>query len=267
MATTAILFDLDNTLVPELPTYQLAFASATEDSARRLGFDLDALRVAVWDVATELWLASPVSDYCDRLGLGSPTSLLSDFPGHGPELAFLREWAPSYRIESWTRGLAHLRIAHSEALAIELDRAFRDNLVRRCAAYSDVLPVLKTLSTTHTLAVATNGPSDVQATKLKGSGLERFFPVVVASSDVGYGKPDRRIFEIAVQRLGMDASGVLVVGDSVEKDVVGASAAHLRCVWLNRTGAKSGARVRPDFEIASLSALPSLFARIGTASR
>jgi putative hydrolase of the HAD superfamily len=260
MGTTTILFDLDNTLVPELQSYELAFANATDESAGRLGFNRDALRTAVFDVATELWLASRVSAYCLRLGLGSPTSLLSDFPGDSEELAYLREWAPSYRQESWVRGLARVGITDSAALALELDQAFRKSLRNRCVAYDDVIPVLEVLSPTYAFAVATNGPADVQATKLIASGLERFFPVVVASSEVGFGKPDPRIFTITVERLGVDAAEVLVVGDSVEKDVVGAAAAHLRCVWLNRTGATRKTKSAPDFEIESLTALPSLLA-------
>jgi len=260
MGTSTILFDLDNTLVPELRSYELAFAWATDGLARRIGFNRDALRTAVFDVATELWLGSRVSAYCLRLGLGSPTSLLSDFPGDTPELAYLREWAPSYRRESWVRGLARIGIVDAGALALELDRAFRQSLHDKCVAYDDVLPVLERLSRTYALAVATNGPADVQATKLIASGLQRFFPVVVASSEVGFGKPDPRIFTIAVERLGVAAADVLVVGDSVEKDVAGAAAAHLRCVWLNRSAATRDAEPAPDFEIESLAALPSLLA-------
>src|ERR1700716_4014366 len=97
---TALLFDLDNTLVPELPNYYAAFAAACGEELRERGLDLIAVRDAVFTLARERWLASPVADYTARLGIGSPTSLLSDFPGEAPELAFLRDWAPGYRLGS-----------------------------------------------------------------------------------------------------------------------------------------------------------------------
>lgn len=170
------------------------------------------------------------------------------------------EWAPGYRRESWVRGLEQVGVRDSE-LADELDRAFRGGLGRHCVPYDDVLPVLGQLSPSYALAVATNGPADVQATKLQGSGLQPFFPVVVASSDVGFGKPDARIFTAAVERIGIPAADVLVVGDSLEKDVAGAAAANLPCVWVNRARAARATDSVPDFEIGSLAALPSILRR------
>jgi len=51
---------------------------------------------------------------------------------------------------------------------------------------------------------------------------------------------------------------VLVVGDSLEKDVAGARAAGLRCAWVNRTGAEHDPARMPDAEIRSLAELPAL---------
>src|SRR5438477_1792865 len=113
MSTTAILFDLDNTLVPEMVSYESAFDTATESTVRRLELEPAALRDAVFGAAAKLWLASPVSAYCLRVGIGSPTSLVSDFPGTGDELAYLREWASAYRRESWVSGLEQLGVQDS----------------------------------------------------------------------------------------------------------------------------------------------------------
>ena len=255
MSTTAILFDLDNTLVPEMASYESAFASATESTVRRLELEPAALRDAVFGAAAKLWLASPVSAYCLRVGIGSPTSLVSDFPGTGDELAYLREWASAYRRESWVSGLEQLGVRDSVNVAAELDRAFRENLANHVVPYADALPALERLGSSYVLALATNGPADVQTTKLRASGLERFFPLVVASSEIGFGKPDPRIFRAALERMKLPAAEVLVVGDSLEKDVAGSAAAGLRCVWVNRTRAKRTSGPAPAFEIESLAEL------------
>jgi len=140
-------------------------------------------------------------------------------------------------------------------VAAELDRAFRENLANHVVPYADALPALERLGSSYVLALATNGPADVQMTKLRASGLQRFFPLVVASSEIGFGKPDPRIFRAALERMKLPAAEVLVVGDSLEKDVAGSAAAGLRCVWVNRTRAKRTSGPAPAFEIESLAEL------------
>ena len=256
----AILFDLDNTLVSEMETYESAFASAM--SLHPLKVEMAKFREAVFAVATELWLASPVSDYCARLGLGSPTSLFSDFPGTARELAYLRKWSPGYRRETWMRALEKVGVNAAPNLAVELDRSLRKELPSNIKRYEDVSAAVETLSRSYVLAVATNGPADVQATKLRGARLQDFFPIVVASSEVGFGKPDPRIFQAAVERVGVPSKDVLVVGDSLEKDVVGSAAAGLRCVWVNRADTPRIGTIPPAFEIRSLAELPDLITQI-----
>src|SRR6266480_1873324 len=96
MPLKALLFDLDNTLVPEMANYELAFSAACGEVARRHSFDLTEFRAAVFRSAEDLWRASETFDFCAMLGIGSPTSLLSEFPGERTEFALLRKWAPRY---------------------------------------------------------------------------------------------------------------------------------------------------------------------------
>ena len=258
MRATALLLDLDNTLVPEFANYAAAFVAACGDAIRARGLDPAGVRDAVFGAAGERWLESPVAEYCLRVGIGSPTSLLSDFPGPGAELAILRDWAPEYRRASWHQGLRAANVPDADVLAAPLSDAFRHSFREHCPPYVDVAPALQKLAPKYGLGVATNGPADVQRIKLTVSGVRRFFRVVVASTDVGAGKPDRRIFDVAVAQLGVGPSDVLVVGDSLEKDVAGAAAAGLRCVWVNRTGAAGDPDHRPDAEIRTLAELPAL---------
>jgi len=256
----ALLFDLDNTLVPELANYELAFDHVCREAAEAYTIDLDSLRRAVFAHANELWEASATFRYCSSLGIGSPTSLLSEFPGDRPEFATLRDWAPGYRLSCWRQSLsAHGIGVDGNRLAADLDTAFRARIRSHCPPFADAVPALERLSNIYRLAVLTNGPIDVQLAKLSASGLERFFSVVVASSEVGYGKPDPRLFTAALDRLRVDRTDAVAIGDSPERDVAGAHAAGIRCVWLNRERSASPASLRPDFEIGSLDELPDLF--------
>jgi len=263
----ALLFDLDNTLAPEMANYERAFTAACRDAARRHSFDSENFRAAVFAVADELWRESETFEYCARLGIGSPTSLLSDFPGERPEFAKLRRWAPVYRARCWTSALRPLVDGPVEGLAAELDAAFRAELEGHCPAYDDAVAALDRVAPFYSLAVLTNGPGDVQRLKLRASGLERYFPVVVASGEIGFGKPDRRMFTTALDRLGLSADEVITIGDSLERDVVGAHNAGLRCIWLNREAGARPHSVKPQYEIASLNALASLLLEVTQGGR
>ena len=86
---------------------------------------------------------------------------------------------------------------------------------------------------------------------------------VLISEAVGAYKPDRRVFEAALTRLGLRPDEVLHVGDSDVDDVQGAQAAGLRAAWVNRTGRPRRAGVpAPDLELRDLRELPRLLARL-----
>ncbi len=67
-------------------------------------------------------------------------------------------------------------------------------------------------------------------------GLSGFFQQVVESAVVGVRKPDPRIFELGVAALQLPASEVLVVGDSIDKDILPARKAGCRTAWLKGEG-------------------------------
>jgi 2-haloalkanoic acid dehalogenase type II len=75
-------------------------------------------------------------------------------------------------------------------------------------------------------------------------------------------KPDPRVFEAALERLGLEPHEVLHVGDSDVDDIQGARAAGVRVAWINRDGRPRRTGVpAPDYEWRDLTALPALLAR------
>lgn len=68
-------------------------------------------------------------------------------------------------------------------------------------------------------------------------GLTDYFDVVVASVDAGAMKPDPRIWDVALRRLGVAAADSWHIGDNYWADVLGARAAGLDPIWLDRDGA------------------------------
>ena len=70
-------------------------------------------------------------------------------------------------------------------------------------------------------------------------GIRDFFDAITLSSETGFSKPDREIFDAAVAAIGLPASQILFVGDSLEDDVEAGLRAGLRAVLIDRTGRHS----------------------------
>ncbi len=72
-------------------------------------------------------------------------------------------------------------------------------------------------------------------------------------------KPDRAIFNLALERVGATAQEAMHVGGSLSSDVAGALGAGLTAVWLNRSGeSRDKIQPEPHYEINSLAELPGL---------
>lgn len=61
-------------------------------------------------------------------------------------------------------------------------------------------------------------------------GIAQYMECIVMSSEVGIRKPDPRIFEIAMQKMGVAADETCYVGDTISRDVLGARNANLKLV-------------------------------------
>ncbi|MGC5166409.1 HAD family hydrolase [Luteimicrobium sp. DT211] len=114
---------------------------------------------------------------------------------------------------------------------------FRAGIVERLRAYDGVLADLDTLRAAgHRVAVVTNGTSAQQRAKVARTGIEEHVDVVVVSDEEGVAKPDPRLLEIALHRLGAagaDRGGVWMVGDAAHADVAAGRAAGVRTAWVS----------------------------------
>ena len=83
-------------------------------------------------------------------------------------------------------------------------------------------------------AIVTNGKTPaVQWRKIDVMHLEKEFDDILVSGDIGFHKPDRRIYDYAANRLGVENKYCLFVGDSDITDIPGAIIAGMEAVWLD----------------------------------
>jgi putative hydrolase of the HAD superfamily len=107
--------------------------------------------------------------------------------------------------------------------------------IRDYAAQMELLPnALETLEYFRNFpkAIITNGPSDVQRAAIKAVKLEPYFQTIVVSgdADVCIAKPNPRIFLIACEKLGVEPTDTLMIGDRLDLDIEGAIAAGLQAI-------------------------------------
>lgn len=119
--------------------------------------------------------------------------------------------------------------------------------------FDDVIPVLNALEDAGLrLGVVSNWDVSL-ADVLRDLGIRDRFASLSVSAVVGARKPDPGLFLHAVRTLGVASAQVVHVGDDRARDLVGARAAGVRAVLIDRTAGRSDGDV-----IASLRSLPAL---------
>ena len=89
------------------------------------------------------------------------------------------------------------------------------------------------------LFAASNSFGHLQRSRLEHAGILPFFEDTYISMDIGYDKPDIRFYQEALRRCGLQPSEVLMIGDSMTTDVLGAQAAGIDALFFDRRGNQS----------------------------
>ena len=82
----------------------------------------------------------------------------------------------------------------------------------------------------------TNGNRDVQERKLEMLELTPYFDEIIISGDTPYRKPQKEIFRLIADKLSVDTSEMMYVGDHPYFDVEGSRCAGCTPVWVKTTG-------------------------------
>lgn len=124
-------------------------------------------------------------------------------------------------------------------LAEAASRAFTDVLVAPGRLYEDTLPVLEELRRRgHRMGLVSNmpwgTPPEPWAEDLEHRGIAPYLEHCVFCRDIGWRKPDRRIFVEALCRFGCAPGDALFVGDRLDWDIQGAVDAGIRALLIDR---------------------------------
>lgn len=219
MAYSTILFDIDGTLFD----FDRAQAEALEATLRAFDVPFDAAaRRAFERINTELWRAFERGEVSQ------------------PELQ-------SLRFERLFETLGASAGDHDS-----ISERYLDHLSERAHLLDGAHQLVNELHGDFRMAIITNGITRVQRSRIARSGLEPLFDAILISGEVGCAKPDRRIFELALDRLGSPSpTEVIMIGDSLSSDIRGAVDFGIDACWI-RPGHAAGAEHDAEFEIEHL---------------
>jgi 2-haloacid dehalogenase len=191
----------------------------------------------------------------------------------GPDAARLSEmWRQKQLQYTWLRSLmrdhADFWQVTGEALdfslaALGIDNpALRDRLMalyRELDAFPEVPDTLTRLKDAGMrTAILSNGAPEMLDAAVKANGLDALLDDVQSVEDVGVFKPDPRVYQLSVDRLGVAKENICFLSSN-GWDAAGAGSFGFRVVWINRYGQPvEHLPARPDAEIDTLSPLPDI---------
>ena len=216
-----IVFDLDGTLCH----YEVGIAEAIANSLTRTGNPGDMLG-ALEGIANrfdDLW-----REYESRRG-------------NAAEICF--------------RAFRELLIesgSPDELLAGRLSEIYSRIRLASVALYPGVQESLAALRPCYRMGLLTNGPSDLQWSKIRRLSIEPLFDTIVVAGDVGRYKPDARAFRLTAKQLGLRGDEIIFVGDSPFADIAGARAAGFYSAWLRNPRVEIAPEIAADLVIDDL---------------
>lgn len=222
MATTVVLFDLDDTLFDHWACTRAALASLREP--------YPGLRAVPADVLER-----------------EHARLLEELHLH---VLAGRITVDEARIERFGRLLAFAGESAAQEAAAGAAAAYRAAYLGHWRPVEGALELLRAVHARAATGVVTNNVASEQRQKIAACGFGPLLDTVVISEEAGVTKPDPRIFDIALERLGRPAAETVMLGDAWNTDIEGARAAGIRPIWFNRFGAAS-----PDPSVTEIRAL------------
>lgn len=183
-----------------------------------------------------------------------------------------RLWRQKQVEYTWLRGLqqrhADFWQVTADALAFAMDSVgiegggLREELLQtylRLEAFADVLPAIKQIrSMGMRTAILSNGTPEMLAAAVGSAGLKGEFEAVISVEEAGVFKPHPRVYELALERLGLERGEILFLSSN-GWDAYAASAFGMRVAWCNRYG-QVAERLpgKPEYEIRTLAELAGL---------
>ena len=233
----AILFDLDDTILPGFSRPDTAWAEVVDEIMRdaepgvRMGI-VEAIHAS----SRHFW-SDPVRHREWRVRIGEARRKV---------------------VAEAFDGLAREGYAPPPGLPLQLADRFTAYCEEEINIFHDAHDVLGELRARgFRLALITNGAGAPQRAKIERFNLAHRFDHVQIEGEAGFGKPEEQAYLHAMQKLGVSAHETWMVGDNLEWEVVAPQKLGIFAVWFDHRakGLPEGSEVKPDLIVTSLTQL------------
>ncbi len=139
-------------------------------------------------------------------------------------------------------------------LACQMYRSL--TLQKKLCLYPGVKSTLDTLKQSFRLAIVTDAQTAYARHELRTVDIYDYFDPIVISGDYGFRKPDKRLFQIALDKLNVKAEDAIYVGNDMYRDVYGAKKAGIKSIlYASNQGDKEPHGTEPDYIIYNFAQL------------
>lgn len=172
---------------------------------------------------------------------------LWDSVAHGTCLV-PKEDIPTYRFKNFFDILEIKYTDYEKA-----NRLFQEGLSNSVALLEGAEEIVKYLyEKNYKICIVTNGLIKLQKPRVINSNISKYLLEVIVSEEVGAFKPEPKIFNILLERIELNNNEVIMIGDSLKKDILGAKNANIKNVWYNPELEVNKTDITPDYEINNL---------------
>ena len=143
-------------------------------------------------------------------------------------------------------------------LARQIGDTYHDLRVTGLQPFADAIATVQWLRAGgRRLALLTNGSAQMQRSKIDRFGLAGFFDAILIEGELGFGKPDSRVYARALEALSVAPGEAWMVGDNLEWDVTQPQRQGIYGIWIDirGRGLPPGSAAKPDRIIRRLSEL------------
>lgn len=104
--------------------------------------------------------------------------------------------------------------------------------------FDGIEDLLEYLSEKYKIFAASNGIYKMQENRLKKSNLDKYFNEIFVSEKIGYEKPDKKFFEKIMDITKFSNDDLIMIGDSIKSDIIGAKNSKIKSIYFNREDKK-----------------------------
>lgn len=228
-----LLFDLDNTLVDDNKNRKYAISKV-----------LDYLNYNYTEETLNSFILSD-NEYWKKMGRREFDYMRPS----GMDAKETFKWAGGNRIRYFLKDLSFNKCVELNNLYME----YMKEKVFPIEGSKETLSELKKMG--YLLYIITNGPEKAAFIK-RDSISKELFENIIASENIGYMKPHKEFYDAMYKKFNIySKEEMLIIGDELDKDILGGNNENIDTVWLNRYNHINDNKQMPTYEIKDIKEL------------